>query len=57
MTADTDLFSRMAHSLSTGLASGVDRPTDDESLYAWVVDHLGVRLPGACQSVAGVRQW
>lgn len=43
----TYLFSRMAHTLSTGLASGVDRPRDDEALYAWVVDHLGVRLPRA----------
>jgi hypothetical protein len=40
-----DLFSRMAHTLSTSLVSGVDRPNDDEALYAWVADHLGVHLP------------
>ena len=43
MTAD--LLHRMAHTLSTGLATGTNVPDDNEALYGWVADHLGVRLP------------
>lgn len=35
----------MAATLGSGLASGTAVPDDDEALYAWVADHLGVRLP------------
>jgi hypothetical protein len=36
--------------LSSGLATANDVPSDDESLHAWVVDHLGKRIPcrGCC---------
>jgi hypothetical protein len=41
----SDLLQRMARTLSNGLASTPAVPADDEALYAWVADHLAVRLP------------
>src|SRR5512136_695334 len=41
----TDLLTRMTRTLATGLATSTDVPADDEALYAWVADHLGVRIP------------
>jgi hypothetical protein len=35
----------MAATLSSGLATATDVPAVDEALYAWVADHLDVRLP------------
>ena len=35
----------MARTLIAGLATSTALPADDETLYAWVVDHLGVRIP------------
>ena len=43
--SSTDLWSRMARALSSGLVSRRDAPADDAALYAWVADHLGVRIP------------
>ena len=40
----TDLLHLIARTLSSGLASGVPVPTDDEALYARVVDRVGVRI-------------
>jgi len=41
----TDLLHQMARTLSSGLATTGDVPSDDEAPYAWVADHLGVRIP------------
>jgi len=35
----------MVRALASGLASTGAVPSDDECLYAWVSDHLGVRIP------------
>ena len=41
----TDLLHRMARTLSSGLATSTAVPTDDDALYDWVADHLGVQIP------------
>mgnify|MGYP001586928906 CR=1 FL=1 len=41
----TDLLYQMARTLSTRRATNADAPSDDEALYTWVADHLGVRIP------------
>jgi hypothetical protein len=40
-----DLLPQMARTLASGLASNTEVPADDDALYAWVADHLSVRLP------------
>ena len=41
----TELLHQTARTLSSGLAATRDLPAEDEAVYAWVVDHLGVRIP------------
>jgi hypothetical protein len=39
-----DLLHRMAYTLTAGLARSADVPADDEELYRWVADHVGLRI-------------